>query len=127
MLQKFELTGVHMTVDDHLRKYVTKKIGRLDKYLPRACRASAHAVVELKENKSEPGSKYTCAVVLHLPHEDLAVSESTVNIYAAADIVEVRLKQLIRRYRDQHLSAKFTRRILGRFRRRERIEPEQAA
>jgi len=35
MLKKFEIRGVHAVIDDNLRKYVTKKIGRLDKYMSR--------------------------------------------------------------------------------------------
>lgn len=126
MLQKFELNGVHTSIDENLRKYVTKKIGRLDKYLPRAHRDSVHAIVELKEAKSKTNNKYTCAVTMHLPREDLMVSESTLNMYAAVDIVEARLKLLIHKYKDQHASGKLARHLRARFRRRTRIEPEQA-
>ena len=52
MLKKFEIRGVHAVIDDNLRKYVTKKIGRLDKYMSRASRASAHLEVYLKESPS---------------------------------------------------------------------------
>lgn len=126
MLQKFEIKGVHTTVDENLKKYVDKKIGRLDKYLPRHHRDSVHTVVELKEAKSKDKKQYTCAVTMHLPHEEISVAESTLNMYAAVDIVETRLKQLIRKYKDKHASGKLARHLSARFRRRSSVEPSEA-
>jgi putative sigma-54 modulation protein len=119
MLAKFEINGVHTVVDDSLRKYVTKKIGRLDKYLPRHHRDSVHAIVELKEAKNKQKNKYTCSVLLKLPHETLNVTESTLNMYAAVDIVETKLKIQIKKYKDQHASGKLSRHLTARFRRSE--------
>jgi putative sigma-54 modulation protein len=118
VIEKFELNGVHTTIDDNLRKYVTKKIGRLDKYLPRAHRDSVHVVVELKEAKAKDKNKYTCEVTMHLPHEDVNVRESTMNMFAAVDIVETKLKLQIKKYKESHASGKLTRHLTARFRRR---------
>lgn len=123
MLQKFELKGVHTNIDENLRKYVTKKIGRLDRYLPRHHRDSAHAVVELKENKARDKNKYTCEVSMHLPHESIVVSEKTMNMYAAVDIVETKLKQRIKKYKESQPNGKFYRHLSGRLRRRNLAEP----
>ena len=125
MIQKFELKGVHTTIDENLQKYVNKKIGRLDKYLPRHHRDSAHALVELKEAKAKDQKKYTCAVVLHLPHGTLNVTETTMNMYAAVDIVETKLKIQIKKYKDQHASGKIYRHLTARLRRRDLLTPEQ--
>jgi len=128
MLQKFELKGVHTTIDDSLEKYVHRKLGRLDKYLPHGHRDSAHAIVELKESKSKKNDKYTCSVLLHLPHGAINVSESTMNMYAAVDIVEARLKASIKKYKDQHANGKLYRKLAARFRRQsglaEPVEPQ---
>jgi len=126
MLQKFELNGVHTTIDENLQKYVTRKIGRLDKYMPRAHRDSVHAIVELKEaSKAKEQKKYTCEVTLHMPHETISVAESTLNMYAAVDIVEEKLKQQIKKYKETHASGKLTRHLTGRLRRRTSLAPEQ--
>ena len=126
MIQKFELKGVHTTIDESLRKYVEKKIGRLDKYLPRAHRDSVHAVVELKEAKAKDKKQYTCAVTMHLPHGDLNATESTQNMYAAIDIVEAKLKQQIQKYKDSHANGKLARHLTARLRRRAISEPTEA-
>ena len=36
MIQKIEISGSNYKVEENLRKYITKKIGKLDRYLPRA-------------------------------------------------------------------------------------------
>lgn len=117
MLQKFEIRGVHTTVDDSLRKYVNKKIGGLDRYLSRHQRQSAHAEVHLKEGKAKNNTHCTCEVTMHLPHETINLKESAYNMYAAVDIVEAKLKQQLKKYKDQHSNGKLTRHLFGRLRR----------
>ena len=119
MIQKFEIRGVHMTVDEALRKYVTKKIGRLDKYLSAHSRESVHAEVQMKEGKAKDKNHCTCEVTMYLPHETIVVKESTVNMYAAVDIVEQKLRGQLQKYKDLHnLSGKSHRHLFARFRRR---------
>jgi len=118
MLQKFELKGVHTTIDEGLRKHVTKKIGRLDKYLPRHHRDSVHTVVELKEAKSKDKRQYICDVTMHMPHGEVNVKESALSMYAAVDIVESKLKQQIKKYKDSHATGKLARHLTARLRRR---------
>jgi ribosomal subunit interface protein len=118
MLQKFEVQGVHTTVDDSLRRYINRKIGGLDRYLSRHDRQSAHATVTLKEHARKKAEHCTCEVVLHLPHQKIVIKENAINMYAAIDIVEAKLKQQIKKYKDQHENGKMHRRLIGRFRRR---------
>jgi len=124
MLQKFELKGVHTNIDEQLRTYATKKIGRLDKYLPRHHRDSVHTVVELKEGKARDKKHYCCDVTMHLPHGDVNVQEKAYNMYEAIDIVETKLKQAIRKYKDQHANGKLARHLAGRLRRSPVAEAE---
>lgn len=123
MIAKFELKGVHTTIDANLQKYATRKLAGLDKYLPRHHRDAAHAVVELKQaNKAREQRKYTCDVTLHLPKETIHVAESTLNMYAAVDIVETKLKQQIKKYKESHASGKLSRHLTARFRRQNPVE-----
>jgi ribosomal subunit interface protein len=118
MIAKFELKGVHTTIDSNLQKYATKKLATLDRYLPRHHRDAAHAVVELKQaSKAREQKKYTCEVTLHLPKGVIHVAESTLNMFAAIDIVETKLKQQIKRYKESHGSGKLSRHLTARFRR----------
>ena len=47
MIEKLDIEGIHMTVDENIRRYVIQKIGQLDKYLPKKARESAHVEVML--------------------------------------------------------------------------------
>ena len=117
MIQKLEINAVHARVDDDLRKYVTKKIGKMDLYMSRHTRESAHVEVKLKEANSKGKKQATCEVLLYLPHEAMTVKETTVNMYAAVDIVEAKLKNQLKKYKEKHDSPKLRRRIISRLRR----------
>lgn len=115
MIGKLEISGVHTHVDDRLRKYAIQKIGGLDHHLPRYTRPSIHAEIKLKEMKSKDKNRYTCVVILHLPHEVIRLEERTINLYAAVDIIEEKLNRRMQKYKSVHATPKFHRRILARF------------
>ncbi len=129
MLQRLEINGIHLDVDENLKKYVTRKIGHMDKYLPKHLRETAHAEVRLQE--SIKGTKKTCKceVTFRFAGDVIDVSESTINMFAAVDIVESKLKNQIIKFRDRHvLGGNQKRHFFARFRRkrgiRASIEPE---
>lgn len=118
MIQKIEIQGVHATISDKLQAYVKRKIGGLDRYISRHARASAHAEVHLKEAKKKGDDHCSVEVMLHLPQHTIVIKESALNMFAAVDIVEVKLKQQLKKYKDLHESGKMHRRLVARFRRR---------
>lgn len=118
MIQKIEINGIHAKIDEDLHKYVTKKIGKLDLYMTRHSRASAHVEVKLREAKAKDKNQATCEVILYLPNEVITTKETTVNMYAAVDIVEAKLKNQLKKYKDKHDSYKLHRRLIAKFRRR---------
>jgi len=117
MIKKLEITGVHMEVGEDLKKYVTRKIGGLDRYVPRGSRESLHAEVKLKESNARGKNERTCEVVLHVPHEVLTVKESTINMFAAVDIAEEKVKSQLKKYKDKNGPRGFRRRVLTRLKR----------
>jgi ribosomal subunit interface protein len=117
MIQKLEISGVHSTVTPELQKYVTNKIGKLDRYMPRFARESAHVEVHLKESKAKDKKQCHCEVKLHMPKESFTVKEATINMFAAVDIVEAKLKNHIKRYKDKHGVGRLHKRVLARIRR----------
>lgn len=118
MLKRFEIQGVHTVIDDKLRAHVNRKIGGLDRYIAPHNRESAHMEVHLKETGKKGNVQSRCEVTLHLPHQNIIVKESAVNLYAAVDIVEAKLKQQLQKYKDKHGSGKSHRHLFARFRRR---------
>lgn len=117
MIQKLEVSASNMELNSDVRKYIDKKIGRMDRFMSRHARKSAHAEVKLKAEKSKKNDKFTAEVILHLPTDTLTAKESTLNIYAAIDIVEAKLRNQLRKYKDKTANHKSDRKsILARFR-----------
>jgi ribosomal subunit interface protein len=102
-----------MEVDDNLTKYIGRKIGRLDKYIPEVNRDSVHALVTLKEINARDKNERLCEVVLYVPQETLTVKEATVNMYAAIDIVEAKLRQQLRKYKSLHANSRLHQRLIA--------------
>ena len=115
MIEHFEISGHHTVVTDDLRKYVSKKIGKLDKYMSVHTRQSAHAEVKLSESKAKDKKQNICEVILHLPHETIAIKEATINMFAAVDIVEAKLKNQLKKYKETHGNPRLYRRIMARW------------
>ncbi len=118
MIEKLEISGVHTKVTPELQKYITKKIGKLDRFLPKHARESAHAEVTLKETKAKNKKECVCEVVLYLPHDTIMTKEATLNMFAAVDIVEAKLKNQLKKYKEKHSTFKLHRRVLARIRRK---------
>jgi len=117
VIEKLEISGVHTVVTPELRKYITKKLGKLDKYMPKHARESAHAEISLKESKSKEKKQCICEVVMYLPHGTLMAKEATMNMFAAIDIVEAKLKNQLKKYKETHSSLKIHRRVIARLQR----------
>lgn len=118
MIRNLEITGIHMQVGDDLHKYVAKKIGGLDKFVPRAARESVHAQILLKEENKKGAKLCICEVTVQLPHDTINISEGTVNIFAAVDIVEAKLKVALKKYKELHGNPRLRQRVLTHIKRR---------
>lgn len=102
MIKKVEISGIHTVVTKDLEKYITGKIKTLERYIPRGARTAAHVEVMLKESKTRDKKTCTCEIIVHVPGENLAATESTVNMYAAVDIVQAKLKSQLQKYKAHH-------------------------
>lgn len=117
MINAISITGVKFDLDETTKRYVIKKIGKLDRYLPRHARKSASAEVLLKEVNRDHGNKYEAEVVLHVPDKQLTAKDSTVNVLAALDIVEAKLVSQLHKYKQTTVAHIGRRRLLSRFKR----------
>lgn len=117
MIESIDITGVKYEVDATTAKYVTKKIGRLDRYLPRHARKSVNANVKLKQINGDHGNKYEAEVIVHVPDKILTAKDSTVNMLAAVDIVEAKLVAQLHKYKEATIPHIGRRGVLSRFKR----------
>lgn len=118
MITAIEITGLNnFSLDDITKKYVAKKIGKLDRYLPRHARASVSAEVKLKEVNRNHGNKYEAEVTLSVPDKVITAKDSTLNILAAIDIVEAKIVAQLRKYKQISVAHVGRRGVMSRFKR----------
>jgi len=117
MITSIEITGIGYDLDETTKKYVNKKIGRLDRYLPKGARASARAEVKLREVNRSHGNKFEAEVIISIPDKVLTAKDSTVNMLAAIDIVEAKLVNQFRKYKQTSILHLGSRKLMSRFKR----------
>ena len=84
------LTFRHMSPTDALKKYVEKKVLRLDKYCEKEGRI--HAILET----NRPDMR--CELILHISGAQIPVEESKDDLYAAIDLaIDKAERALVRR------------------------------
>ena len=120
MIASIDITGVKYTAGDQVQKYVMRKIARLDKYLPRHARKSVTADVKLKQVNRDHGNKYEAEVIINVPEKRLTAKDSTGNMFAAIDIVEAKMINQMRKYKQATVTHVGNRRMLSRFKRSQR-------
>lgn len=118
MIQTINITGVRYTPDEATKRYVRKKIGSLDKFLTRHARKSTSVDIKLKEVNRAHGNKYECDVIFHLPEATITAKDSTLNMLAAVDIVEEKLRVQLKKYHDARREHRGRHDLLGRMKRR---------
>lgn len=106
MIASIDVTGIKYEVDEKTLKYVTEKVGNLDRYLPSHARRTMTADVKLKQVNEHHGNKYEAEVVIHVPDKVLTAKDTTINMMAAVDIVEAKLVAQLRKYKDSLVERK---------------------
>ena len=118
MIAQIEITGVGgYKPDEATKKYIKKKIGKLDRLAPRHARKTMRAEVKLAEVNRENGNKYEADALVIVPDKQLTAKDSTMNVLAAIDIVEAKLATQLRKYKAGTVAHLGNRRLLARFKR----------
>ncbi len=104
---KLTITGRKYEVDKNLNKYITKKLAKLDRYLPRNYQAKALNVEVFRDETQAAENRYTIKAYLEVPGPDIVAEATTINPHSATDIVEQKLKLQIRKYKDKHTHKRF--------------------
>ncbi|QQS21554.1 ribosome-associated translation inhibitor RaiA [Candidatus Saccharibacteria bacterium] len=118
MITNVEITAVgSYSADDSTKKYIRKKVGALDRLVPRHARKSIHAEVKVAEVNRDKGNKYEVEVLIHVPDKIITAKDSTMNVLAAVDIVEAKLANQLRKYKEETVPHVGRRKLLDRFKR----------
>ena len=100
MIEKIEMSGNGYKIDEPFKKYVQKRLGKLDKYLPRGSKKDVVmkvVVAEVGKNKSE---KYEISATMEITGgKVIAAKDECSNVFAGVDLIEAKLMGQIRRYK----------------------------
>jgi len=116
---KCDITARNYDIDEKIKDYVHIKICSLERYLPRHARETAKVMVILEDDPNgREDNRYVCEAIVTVQGGKMVSREGTVNIYAAIDIVEAKLKSQILKYKELHTTeprrGKMISRLLGR-------------
>lgn len=115
MIHTVNAEGFNLT--PKLQKYTTNKVHTIEKYVPRHARQVAVLAVHFKMTKR--GKEKTCTLALELPHETLAVRETTDHMYAALDMTMVEMRRKLADYKSKHSKYGIRHRLIRRLKRNE--------
>ncbi|MBQ3430734.1 ribosome-associated translation inhibitor RaiA [Candidatus Saccharibacteria bacterium] len=100
MINKIDISGSNYKPEENFKKYATKKIGKLDRYLPGGHKKDVVAKVVVSELNHDKTHKYEISVAMEIPGGKVISSkDECTNIYAGIDIVEAKLAGQIRRFK----------------------------
>ena len=100
MTEKIEISGSNYKVEETFRKYATKRIGKLDRYLPKGYKKDVVAKLIVTEVGKPHGNKYEISCAMEIPGgKVIAARDECSNVFAGADIIEAKLMGQIRRYK----------------------------
>ncbi len=110
MIEKIEISGSNYKVSDGFRKYTIKRIGKLDRYLPRGNKKDVVTKVVVTEVDQAHNNKYSISVAMEIPGgKVITAKDECSNVFAGIDILEAKLRGQIRRFKLEatpHLSKK---------------------
>ncbi len=115
MLKKVQISNIHSEVTDRVKSYTHKKIGKLEKYIPKAARESVAVDVKFKKKNSKD-SAYECEVVMSLPKSKITAHRSGDSFQAAVDEVAENLKKQLKKYKETHDTSRRVRHVFAKIR-----------
>jgi len=100
MIEKIEITGQNYKPTDSFRKYAEKRIGKLDRYLPKGYKKDVIAKIVVTEIDKAHGNKYEISAAMEiLGGKVIAAKDESSNVFAGIDIIEAKLMGQIRRFK----------------------------
>ncbi|MBR2830799.1 ribosome-associated translation inhibitor RaiA [Candidatus Saccharibacteria bacterium] len=100
MIEKIEINGNGYKVEESFKKYAEKRLGKLDRYLPRGAKKDVVMKVIVTEIGKTKGDKYEISVAMEIPGgKVIAAKDECSNVFAGADLVEAKLTGQIRRFK----------------------------
>ncbi|OQA44322.1 MAG: putative sigma-54 modulation protein [Chloroflexi bacterium ADurb.Bin325] len=94
---QLSITGKNLEINDNLRKYVEKKIGRLDRYLPNVIDGRVELMVDEGARAAE--DRQIAQVTLRTKNAILRAEEASGDMFASVDAVFDKMQRQADRYK----------------------------
>ena len=111
MIEKIDISGSNYKPEESFKKYTIKRIGKLDRYLPRGNKKDVVAKIVVTEVNRAHGNKYEISANLEIPGgKVISARDECSNVFAGIDILEAKLTGEIRRFKiesNPHLRKNF--------------------
>ena len=102
MIDKIEISGSNYKISDSFRKYAEKRIGKLDRSLPRGSKKDVVAKIVITEVDRAHGNKYEVSAAMEIPGgKVITARDECSNVFAGIDIIEAKLKGQVRRFKTE--------------------------
>ena len=86
MIEKIEMSGNGYRIEEPFKKYAEKRIGKLDRYLPRGFKKDVVAKIVVAEIGKSKGEKYEISVAMDIPGgKVIAARDECSNVFAGVD------------------------------------------
>lgn len=100
MIEKIEITGNGYKIEEPFKKYTEKRIGKLDRYLPKTAKKDVIAKIIVTEIGKNKADKYEISAAMDIPGgKVIAARDECSNVFAGIDLIEAKLTGQIRRYK----------------------------
>ena len=100
MIDKIDISGTNYKVEESFKKYAEKRIGKLDRFLPRAAKKGVVTKIVVTSVDRAHGEKYEISVAMDIPGgKVIAAKDECSNVFAGIDLLEAKLTGQIRRYK----------------------------
>ncbi len=98
-----EVKGNNYDLNAKITEYVEDKLASLDKYLPKNNRdgVAGHVILTLDESGRED-NQCCCEARVEVKGASIEAKEAAINMFAAVDIVQAKLKSQILKYKAKH-------------------------
>ncbi len=118
MIEKIDITGNNFKIDESLKKYIEKRYGKLDRYLPKEAKKDAVIKVIITTVGGARGDKYEISVAMEITGGKVFASKDECsNVFAGIDLIEAKLVGQIRRFKVETQDRRPKKGIKGLFKR----------
>lgn len=122
MSQLVSITNLNTEVDTSTAEYITEKVKKLYRYIPRDSRDGTRFEVKLKEISETTDHKVELELLLIMPKKTMNASGKAMTFKAAIDDVEEKMESQLRRHKTEAAKRTKSGGFLSKFKRSKNAE-----